>query len=49
MAASAKITAFWDKAPCSFALTMDDVRTFETPVYFNEITRRYIPEGSSSN
>jgi hypothetical protein len=27
------------------ALTMEAVRTSETPVYFSETTRRYIPEG----
>jgi hypothetical protein len=29
------------------ALTMEEVSTSETPVYFNENARRYIPEGSS--
>jgi hypothetical protein len=28
------------------ALMMASVRTLETPVYFNETTWRYIPEGS---
>jgi hypothetical protein len=29
--------------------TTEAVRTSETPVYFNEITRRYIPEGSRAS
>jgi hypothetical protein len=40
-----KTTAFWDVAPYSLALMMEEVRTCETSVYFNETTRRYIPEG----
>jgi hypothetical protein len=31
------------------ALTMEAVRTSETPVYFSETTRRYIPEGCLSS
>jgi hypothetical protein len=33
-----KIIAFWDVAPCSLV---------EVDRRFNEITRRYIPEGSN--
>jgi hypothetical protein len=48
-----KLTAFWDIVPYGLvefsgrfiALMMDAVRTSETSVYFNETTRRYIPEG----
>jgi hypothetical protein len=50
-AASMKMTAFFNIAPCSLevdqrfiALVMQGVRTSETSVYFNESTRRYIPE-----
>jgi hypothetical protein len=53
MAASMKIRAFWDVAPCSLevdrrftsAMMMEAVRTSETSVYSNETTWRYIPEG----
>jgi hypothetical protein len=37
-----RMTAFWDMA---IAL-MEAAHTSETSVYFNETTRRYIPEGS---
>jgi hypothetical protein len=38
--------AFWDVSPWSLVkLTVATVRTSETSVYFNESTRRYIPEG----
>jgi hypothetical protein len=33
---------------CFIALMMEAVRTSETSVYFNEPTRRYIPEGRVS-
>jgi hypothetical protein len=46
------MTAFWDMVPCClvkverrFALFMEAVRTSETSVYFNDTTRREIPEG----
>jgi hypothetical protein len=53
MAASMKMTAFWDIEPCSLvevdrrfiALTMEAVNTSETSVNFYETTRRNIPEG----
>jgi hypothetical protein len=40
MVASKKIVAFWD-----IALMMEAVCTSETSVYYNETTRRSIPEG----
>jgi hypothetical protein len=42
-----KMTALFGIAPCSLFidLMMEPVRTSETSVYFNETTRRYIPEG----
>jgi hypothetical protein len=58
-AASMKMAAFWDIAPCRFievyqrfggayslviAMVMEVVRTSETLVCFNEITRRYISQ-----
>jgi hypothetical protein len=55
MAASMKMTASWDIAPCSLvevdahfrgALVMEAVHTSQTLVYFNETTHCYIPEGS---
>jgi hypothetical protein len=45
-----KMTAFWDVVPRSLAevdMNRPDVkavRTSQTPVYFNETTRRYIAE-----
>jgi hypothetical protein len=55
-AMSIKMTAFWDVVSYSLvavdrrfiALMMDAVRTSETSVYYNETTRRYIPQMSSS-
>jgi hypothetical protein len=51
-----ELKAFWDIGPCSlvevdrrcrglYSLMMEAVRTSETSVYLNEITRRYISEG----
>jgi hypothetical protein len=56
MAASLKIIAFWDIAPCSlvevvrhlrgtYRLMMEAVHTSEMLVYFSETTWCYIPEG----
>jgi hypothetical protein len=55
-AASVKVRASWDLAPCSLrvdrrfsgalTLMMEAVRTSETSVYSNETIRCYIPEGS---
>jgi hypothetical protein len=52
MAASMKMTAFWDIVPCSLgevdrliALIMETVSTCETSVTFCGTTWRNIPEG----
>jgi hypothetical protein len=39
-----KITFFWGKAPCNLALMMKAVYSSQTFVYFNEITRQYVPQ-----
>jgi len=52
------MTAFWDITPCDLevhrrfreeyiTLIMEAILTSETSVYFDYITRRYIPEGCS--
>jgi hypothetical protein len=43
MAASMKMTNFWDIAPCRLEVYG---RNSETSVCFNETTRRYMAEGS---
>jgi hypothetical protein len=49
MAASTKITAFWDIVKCGLVdfitLMKEAVSTSETMVYFNKTTWCYIPEG----